>query len=266
MKELTIVIPIHKYDENVSELLNRATGSLAEAISYYNEQMNLNEDVKIALIGSADVLNEINLPETFKIKKIENEITDFATQINTAAKNIDTKYFSILEFDDVYFKKWFVNVDKYMNIHEDVSIYLPLTEIFEVRGENNVTLGYTNEAVWATSFSEELGFLDLESLENFGDFNLTGAVFNRADFLEVGGLKPSMKLTFWYEFLMRMAHNSKKMYTIPKLGYFHCIGRKDSLIAQYNETMSPDEAQWWIDLAKKEYYFKEDRNKTYDGE
>jgi hypothetical protein len=65
---------------------------------------------------------------------------------------------------------------------------------------------------------------------------------------------------------MRMAYNKKRMYTIPKVGYFHSVGREGSLIAEYNKTLSPDEAQWWIDLAKKEYYFKDDRNKTYDGE
>lgn len=266
MKDLTIVIPIHEYNEEISALLGRAIGGLSEAVSFYKDTTNFSEKVKVAIVGPKDICEKILLPDTYDVIKIENEKSDFSTQINVAVKNITTKYFTILEFDDVFFKKWFVNVEKYMSIHENVSVFLPLTEIFETRNDENITLTYANEAVWATSFSDELGFLDLESLENFGDFNMTGAVFNRNDFMEVGGLKASMKLTFWYEFLMRMAYNKKRMYTIPKVGYFHSVGREGSLIAEYNKTLSPDEAQWWIDLAKKEYYFKDDRNKTYDGE
>ena len=266
MRDLTIIVPIHEFNDEISTLLGRAIGSLTEAVTFYIEQVDFKDKIKLAIVGPKSVCDAILVPDIYEVIKIENDVTDFSSQINVAVKNITTTYFSILEFDDVYFKKWFVNVDKYSLIHEDVSVFLPLTEIFETRGDENVSLGYTNEAVWATSFSDELGFLDLESLENFGDFNMTGAIFNRHDFLEVGGLKASMKLTFWYELLMRMAYNGKKMYTIPKLGYFHCVGRDGSLIAEYNKTLSPDEAQWWIDLAKKEYYFKEDRNKTYDGE
>ena len=30
--------------------------------------------------------------------------------------------------------------------------------------------------------------------------------------------------------------------------------------------MSENEAHWWLDLAKKEYFFPHDRNKTYQEE
>jgi hypothetical protein len=31
----------------------------------------------------------------------------------------------------------------------------------------------------------------------------------------------------------------------------------------FSATMSEKEAEWWIDLAKKEYFFPQDRKKTY---
>ena len=28
--------------------------------------------------------------------------------------------------------------------------------------------------------------------------------------------------------------------------------------------MKPEEADWWVDLSRKEMFFKKDRNKTYE--
>jgi hypothetical protein len=75
-----------------------------------------------------------------------------------------------------------------------------------------------------------------------------------------------MKLTFWYEFLLRAAYKGKRMFVIPKIGYYHTIGREYSLSRFYGNNMSEDEANWWIELAKKEYFFPHDRNKTYQEE
>jgi hypothetical protein len=41
--------------------------------------------------------------------------------------------------------------------------------------ENNV-VGLTNEAVWANSFSDELGILDNSALLNYQGFNIDGMV------------------------------------------------------------------------------------------
>jgi len=55
--------------------------------------------------------------------------------------------------------------------------------------------------------------------------------------------------------------------TIPKVGYKHTNQRVDSLFWDYkfNESgkLSPDEAKFWIDLAKKEYFFTKDRQVEY---
>ena len=101
-------------------------------------------------------------------------------------------------------------------------------------------------------------------MQNFFDFYLTGGVFNTDDWSEIGGLKESMKITFWYEFLLRATDKGKKVYVIPKVGYNHYLGRKDSLLDIYQNTINLDESKWWFDLARKEYHFKEDRKKTYD--
>ena len=98
--------------------------------------------------------------------------------------------------------------------------------------------------------------------EDFFDFYLTGSIFNTDDWNEIGGLKPSIKLSFWYEWLLRATYKGKKIYTIPKIGYNHTLGRKGSLLEQYKESVSDDEAKWLINLAKKEFYFKDERDAT----
>ena len=53
---------------------------------------------------------------------------------------------------------------------------------------------------------------------------------------------------------------------IPKVGYNHSLGRKNSLVEQYKAEISKEESQWWFDLAKREYFYKEDRKKEYSPE
>jgi hypothetical protein len=143
----------------------------------------------------------------------------------------------------------------------DTFAFLPLTEVVDY--ETKLPFGYSNEAVWASSFSEELGYYDIQSLEYNLNFNTSGGVFKTEDFKNLGGLKSSMELVFWYEFLLRALYKGKKIFVIPKVGYYHTVNRPDSITNVYANTMSEKEADWWIDLAKKEYFFIKDRNKTY---
>ena len=80
------------------------------------------------------------------------------------------------------------------------------------------------------------------------------------------GLKESFKLTFWYEFLLRLTHNEKKAYVIPKLGYKHYVNRPQSLHMLMSKEMTQDESQWWYNLALEEYTYKKDRKKEYKKE
>jgi len=50
---------------------------------------------------------------------------------------------------------------------------------------------------------------------------------------------------------------------LPKLGYKHTNQRDGSLFKGYKDSIDPDEARFWMNLAKKEYFFIQDRNITY---
>lgn len=251
MKDITIIIPVHEYNDNVSELLARAINSIPEKTK--------------VIISCANGLGE-NFKKTRYITIIENPnegITDFSSLVNEGVNNVETPYFSILEFDDEYTDIWFTNVETYMEDKNDVSVFLPMEDLLNYTDGKFV--GFGNEAPWASSFSNEVGYIDNDCLQNYFDFYLTGGVFNTDDWKTYGGLKPSIKVSFWYEFLLRLTHNGKKVYVIPKIGYKHYVNRLDSLFVQYNETIEADESNWWFELAKKEYFFKEDRNKTYEN-
>ena len=55
--------------------------------------------------------------------------------------------------------------------------------------------------------------------------------------------------------------------TIPRIGYKHSNMREGSVFWDYKFGSNPltqDEVSFWIDLAKKEHFFKEDRNIKFE--
>ena len=253
--KFSIVMPIHEYNDTMKELVVKAVKSVPSDYTlsvFYGGNGNV-EDLSF-------IIDEHELSSIYLVERGN----DFSTMMNEAVKVLkENKYewFSILEFDDEFNSIWFDEIVKEIKDKPDVSIFLPLTEIVDY--ESNKFLSYGNEAPWASSFSSEIGFIDKDSLEQFFDFYLTGSVFNIKDWNYVGGLKESIKLSFWYEFLLRMTHNEKKVYVIPKLGYKHYVNREGSLFDQYKNTMDEKESQWWYNLALEEYAYKKDRKKTY---
>jgi hypothetical protein len=224
------------------------------------------DDSQILVVGSDSDIKEVEKLELPKMVRVlvNTSDTSYSNQVNLAVKDVKTQFFSVLEYDDTYTPIWFTNVEEYIEKDtEDTFAFLPLTEVVDVKMG---PIGFANEAVWASSFSEELGCYDLQCLEDYLDFNMSGAIFNTEDFIALGALKSSMKLTFWYEFLMRALYKGKRFFVIPKIGYNHFVGREDALSSIYGNNMSEAEANWWINLAKKEYFFPHDRNKIYQGE
>lgn len=257
MKDYCVIIPLHIIDDDVKKLLKKAMSSVTSQ----------DPNVEIFISSTDDILK--NLENDKSIEKftpviVSKNETNFCAQINNFANKCPYKWFSVLEYDDQYYKVWFKNFELYSSFHDDVSIFLSLNELYDFESNNLSSLA--NEIVWATSFSEEIGFIDSESLDVYSDYNLTGSFINTSDFKEIGGLKSSMKISFWNEFIMRASQKGKKMFVIPKVGYLHFLGRKGSLSDEYTKNIDEEEAKWWLNLAKTECYFTEDRNKKYSPE
>ena len=254
MKDINIIIPIHKLDESTKELLKNAVNSVKENRNTYS-----NGELKIVYVISNDV--DKNFIETLDDNYIilnNSGKTDFCSQINYAVDNINSEFFSILEYDDEYCNNWFKMANKYFYSNEDVSVFLPINIMYS---ENKTNWQYGNEMVLATSFSNEIGIIDFDCLEDCFVFNLTGGVFNTNDFKEIGKFKPSLKIASNYEFLLRLTNKKLKAMVVPKEGYKHMVAREGSITDNCNKTMTDSEIEKYFKLAKKEYEFVEDRNK-----
>ena len=111
-----------------------------------------------------------------------------------------------------------------------------------------------------------MGLIDNNTLQKVFNFNFDGMVVKKSVFEEFGKIKSNIKLTFTHEFLLRMSYNSVPIMVIPKLGYKHINARENSLFDHYKNTVDILESRFWINKSKKEYFFTEDREITYEVE
>ena len=234
--------------------------------SVLNQGKHVNELVIVH--GSEDFLNNLVNNYDFSgltvVKEVWTEEPNFAKQVNHGVKVASSEWCSVLEFDDEFSNIWFKNAQKYMDIYKDVDVFLPIVVDVD---EKFVFAGFTNEATFAANISSEIGILTNETLQNFQNFQFSGMVFRKEKYEEVGGLKSNIKLTFGYELFLRLTHNSSKIMTIPRIGYKHVNLREGSIFWHYkngDEKMDQEEARFWIESAKKEYFFTNDRAIKYE--
>lgn len=189
---------------------------------------------------------------------------NFCSQVNFGIKNSNSKWISVFEFDDEYSQIWFKNVKMYEEYYPDVQVFLPVVVETD---EKDVFAGFTNEATFAANFSQEMGYLTNDTLHEYQNFQTSGACFRKQVIEDFGGFKPSIKLTFVYELLLRMTYNSVSIMTIPRLGYKHSNLREGSIFWGYrygDEKLVEDEVKFWLSTAKKEYFFVDDRAIKYE--
>jgi hypothetical protein len=258
MKNITIILPVHKMNDDYSKLLIKAVDSVKDFAS----------DVKLLIVCPSSVKTEIDKIDLGSDLEIAYNVhtgeTDFCSQINRGAQNCDTEWFSILEIDDVYKPVWFKSISEYVKIYPDVSIFLPIVR--DINSEGSF-ISLMNESVWAYGFTDRQGFLDNEVLLDYQNYQISGGLYKTKVILDNGGFKDNIKLTFGYEFLLRMTNNGVVVMTVPKVGYEHTNLREDSLFWNYkneeSSKLSEDEVKFWLDAAKKEFFFKNKRDINY---
>lgn len=265
---VTVLIPIHSYDTNnfdayltnaFKSILNNST--LPERVMIVAPRTVVDYVDQLLLKG----ISLLDFYDQLTVEFIVNDSnkTDFASQMNIGAVQISTEYFSFLEFDDEYSDLWFRNVGKYMEEYPEVSAYLP---IISDANEEKKFLGYTNEIAWAYEFTDKHGIIDAETLKDYPNFNPNGMVMRVKDFLRIGGYKSNIKLAFNLEFLLRACDQALQIMVIPKIGYQHTNMRTDSLFWDYKEgknKLTPEESEFWMEQARKEFYYADDRPVIY---
>jgi glycosyltransferase involved in cell wall biosynthesis len=211
-------------------------------------------------------LNSFDFGDLNLNKLLWSEEPNYSAQVNFGIKNAKGTWVSLFEFDDEYSNIWFDNVLKYTESYPEVQMFLPVVVETDEKG---VFAGFTNEATFAANFTQEMGFLTNDTLQDYQNFQTAGSVFKKSLIEDFGGFKPSIKLTFVYEFLLRLTYSSVSIMTIPRLGYKHTNMREGSIFWNYkfgDEQMIDDEVKFWIQTAKREYFFPDDRVIKYQSE
>lgn len=263
MNNITTIIPVNNITSEDLSLLENALNSL-------NKQNSIEKQLKVIVIYVSEIQNLIDdfSKKTFEfldIKYISNSGSGtIQNQINTAIENVETEYFSYLEFDDEFTEFYFKHVDNYIKNFKNVSLFLPLN--IDIVKSNNMFVRYTNAEAFARDVTEEQGFITHDTLKKMPVFNsISGGIFKLEDFVDLGKLKENIKYSFIYEYLLRITNQDQKIMVIPKLGYIHVLDRPNSYTASLNASnISKSELNFWFETAKKEYHFtKIDRKVDY---
>ena len=207
-----------------------------------------------------------NLSEKLEIEiVVNNGETDFCSQVNLGIEKCETEWFTILEVDDEFKPIWLKSVTQYVNENPDVDVFLPIVQDVNVNGN---FVSFTNESMWAYGFTEKQGFLDNEVLLDYQNYQTSGGLYKTEVIRENGSFKENIKLTFAYEFFLRLTHNGIRVMTVPKIGYQHVNLREDSLFWDYKnnekQKLSENEVKFWLETAKKEFFFKNKRDVNYE--
>jgi len=205
--------------------------------------------------------------ESHTFQKLFNEALNYA---------IINKYehFSVVESEDVIDTSWYDNAMKWSAKKTDKDGFMPLLR--EISNGN--FLGFFNEACWVDSYAEVAGTFDLQLLMRFNCMNVTGTVFRTEPIkkysAEIDGqfkaMKEDFKVSYAYEFFLRMIYNDLKFFTIPRLGYEHRIDIPTDMVEPFSSKiprnlvtfpeekggMSSEEVKYWTDAAKKEYFIE----------
>jgi glycosyltransferase involved in cell wall biosynthesis len=260
---LSIILPIKSSKaRNFDEYFEKAIKSIQSQTIEIEELVivHTSEESLVTFLDGYD-FGTLNVT-----KLLWDKNPNYAEQVNFGVKNAKGKWISLFEFDDEYSSIWFKNVEKYITAYPDIQMFLPVVVETDEKG---LFAGFTNEATFAANFSQEMGILTNETLQDYQNFQTAGSVIKKEVIEDFGGFKPSIKLTFVYEFLLRLSYNSVAIMTIPKLGYKHTNMREGSIFYNYKfgeDKMIDDEVKFWIQTAKKEFFFVDDRAIKYQSE
>lgn len=267
---ISVVLPVESSKhKNFTDLFKSCIVSVQQQIKESVRGENVVDDIELVIVhsGEESLVEQINNTDFSGLTTnvIHNEgDTDFSTQVNLGIEKSSHEWVTVLEFDDEISSIWFRNVYKYINSYPHIKGFLPIVVDTD---ENDTFAGFTNEATFAANMNSEIGILTNEVLLNYQNFQTSGMVFKKSIFDDFGGFKKSFKLTFVYELLLRLTYNSVEIMTIPRIGYKHSNMREGSIFWNYKNgdyPLTQEEVSFWIESAKKEHFFKDDRDIKYE--
>lgn len=258
MNNITILVPIGTSEINVDQtLFERMFESLSK-------QDDVEFTVLIATFESlkskVDNANIYNVPVNYLFlpEELKGVYPNYTEVVNFAVHSITTPYFGILQYDDALNNIYVKYFKDYAKSYPEVSVFVPISLEFD----NGEFTRLSNEAVWNIEYSEKQGYLDFDTVKKAFIFSFAGAIYKTDDFIANNGFKHSIKKYFEYEYFLRILYNLEVVMVIPRFMVSHTINRENSL-SKYYDQMEQLESKFYLDLAKKEYFFAEDRNIEY---
>ena len=105
----------------------------------------------------------------------------------------------------MYTDNWLRSFESYRDsFGDDIDVYLTVVKDVNTEGK---LLNFTNESVWYYGFTENQGQLSNEVLLEYQNYQTSGGIYKTEVIKENGSFKDNIKLTFSYEFLLRLTHN-----------------------------------------------------------
>jgi len=224
---------------------------------------------------------------TYDIQQIEaSNFADVFNKVFQTAIELEYKYMSITEPEDVYSLKWFELAEEWHKENPEISIFTPLVKNMQF----GAFQGFINESCWAEGMAEEVGKYDNNLLLKFNfAAHPLGAFYVIENMLQESGayedrdgllfpMKSSIKLFNHYEFFLRSTYNDIKMMNIPRIGYelrVTSMNEYNQLSSKIPSTllsippekggMTAKEAQFWVKYATDAYFMEDnDNNVKYE--
>jgi hypothetical protein len=259
-KDITVIIPVH---DPKGDALKRSMLSIQTQMVKPKEVLLITPTKYLKTTKS--ILSEFKEEHKgLKYTIVENSgVSELSEQLNLGASKVTTKWFLYLEQDDELSNVIISNYTKYSN-NSEINNKM-LFNINLISKEDGTTMDLTNQPVWALEFSDTFGEVDTEVLLNYQNFNISGALIDKDSYIECGGLKSNIKVSFIYEFLLRFTNTIGNIYVVPKIGCRHYAMTEGSYSSIIANEVSKSDIMWWFNTAKKEYFHKRDRVVEFDG-
>ena len=118
--DVSVILPINSSKQrDFDTLFDRAIKSLQIQLTNINELVIVHTDED----GLKTKLEEYDY-SGLTVNLVENTGNfDFGTQVNLGVENANSKWISILEFDDEYSSIWFKNVDRFVKAYPEVDAF-----------------------------------------------------------------------------------------------------------------------------------------------
>lgn len=251
------IIPYHK--DTFDQRLGRAINSYNEALKEYVKAGGDKDKFKLVIMSKKDFTDEIFIYD----KTLKGSTYPFLVNAGIEKFKEETKYISILEYDDILTKNSLKIFDTYVNGNqeEDVGIYAPLTFVAkhdeEKKDEKPALINVINEACMAQGVSEEYGYIDFNMMLRSNFLFVNGSFIKSEVFDDIGVFKTNFKWFYDYEWALRAVYNGVVIKAVPKATHIHFLCN-DSLFNKQN-SLPRETIDKWISLARREYFFNEER-------